>query len=139
MSPQLGQGCNLALIDAERLVDCLEQHSNTESGDTESDAFLEKMPTILEEYTKMRWAHIQFYAFQSRILTPMFASRSELLCFFRDNFMAKLCTTPIITTFVHGVLCGAQSTIPFKNIPEKEWLGFLDDEIEKEKQKETGI
>lgn len=129
MSPQLGQGCNLALIDAEKLVDCMEaRHLDTPTG------LCLNIPAVLRQYTAERWSHIQFYALQSRLLTPMFASRSQILAFLRDKFMAKLCTAPLLTTYVHGVLCGAQSTIPFKNIPEREWLGFLDREIEKEKE-----
>jgi 2-polyprenyl-6-methoxyphenol hydroxylase-like FAD-dependent oxidoreductase len=126
MSPQLGQGCNLALIDAEKMVDCF-----FAARDTNDTAYI---PQILEEYTRRRWSHIQFYALQSRILTPIFASRSKVLCFLRDTLMAKMCTSPVLTTYVHGVLCGAQSTIPFVNIPEHEWLGFLEEEIAKENE-----
>jgi len=142
MSPQLGQGCNLALIDAEKLVDELVKNANKlteithdDCGATTSGTPLQAkiaappaiVPEALAAYTAARWKHIQFYAMQSRVLTPMFASRSKLLRSVRDAAMAKMCRAPGISTYVHQVLCGAQAPGVFGTIPESEWLGFLDD------------
>ena len=120
MSPQLGQGANLALIDAEKLVSQLEQRKD--DGDIE---------TAFEAYTRDRWWRLQFYQAQSRLLTPLFASRSETLRFLRNSFFYPMCHTPGLERFSHAVLCGAQSPnllTPWATIPEEEFLGFLSDE-----------
>jgi 2-polyprenyl-6-methoxyphenol hydroxylase-like FAD-dependent oxidoreductase len=116
MSPQLGQGANLALIDAMKLVDALERHPAD-------------VPAALDSYTRDRWWRVAFYQAQSRILTPVFASRSEALRVLRDSLMNHGCHAPVLRRFVHAVLCGAQSPnllTPLGTIPEDEFLGFLD-------------
>ena len=72
MSPQLGQGANLALIDAEKLVDCLQREALGEASGGGVEA-------ALAAYTRERWWRLQFYQAQSRLLTPVFASHSELI------------------------------------------------------------
>ena len=114
MSPQLGQGANLALIDAEKLVDALEAHSSPQD-----------LPAALAAYTRDRWLRVTFYQAQSRILTPIFASRSETLRVLRDHLFYYACHAPGIRQFVHAVLCGAQSPNLFGTIPPDEFLGFL--------------
>ena len=118
MSPQLGQGCNLALIDAEKLADAIVTHGGSSRG----------VPRALEAYTHERWWRTQFYGAQSRFLTPLFASRSRLLRAFRDLAVYPACHTPIFKNYVHGVLCGAQYPLPVPGmtIPAEEYLGFLE-------------
>lgn len=70
MSPQLGQGANLALIDAACLSDCLRE--------TDSIA------AAFAEYTKRRRRHLRFYQAASRCLTPMFQSDSRIAAWLRD-------------------------------------------------------
>ena len=62
MSPQLGQGVNLALADASCLADCLARES---------------MPVALREYQRRRWATLRYYQFATRWLTPWFQSEHE--------------------------------------------------------------
>lgn len=62
MSPQLGQGANLALWDAWVLSEC----------------------GTLDEYSAKRKAHLSFYSFASRVLTPFFQSSLPLLAPARD-------------------------------------------------------
>ena len=69
MSPQLGQGANLGLIDACELANCLQEFSIAEA---------------CAEYTKRRQGHIRYAQFASRWLTPMFQSDSRLAAAFRD-------------------------------------------------------
>jgi 2-polyprenyl-6-methoxyphenol hydroxylase-like FAD-dependent oxidoreductase len=64
MSPQLGQGANLALYDAWVLSQC--------------DTFA--------AYTARRRAHLGFYQFASRWLTPFFQSSYPVLAPLRDTF-----------------------------------------------------
>jgi 2-polyprenyl-6-methoxyphenol hydroxylase-like FAD-dependent oxidoreductase len=69
-SPQLGQGANLALIDAIILADAL---ANARS-----------VAAALADYTAARHRHLNFYQFATRALTPLFQSDSRLLAFVRD-------------------------------------------------------
>jgi 2-polyprenyl-6-methoxyphenol hydroxylase-like FAD-dependent oxidoreductase len=71
MSPQLGQGANLALLDATTLAACLREE-----------------PTVaaaLAEHTRRRRAHNRFYQRASRWLTPLFQSGYEPLAPVRDR------------------------------------------------------
>lgn len=70
MSPQLGQGANLALLDAMVLNDCIRQ--------------AEDIPAAFTEYSRRRRRHLRFYQFASRWLTPMFQSQSRVAAWLRD-------------------------------------------------------
>src|SRR5262245_27483996 len=70
LSPQLGQGANLALIDAATLSDCLRQASSLEAA--------------LDAYLGARRRHGNFYALASRWLTPFFQSDSRWAARVRD-------------------------------------------------------
>jgi FAD-dependent urate hydroxylase len=63
MSPQLGQGVNMALLDALALRDALRQ------GGARSEA--------LARYTRQRRSHLDVYHFWSRWLTPLFQSEHD--------------------------------------------------------------
>lgn len=71
MSPQLGQGANMALIDAHELA--------AEIGDGD-------WPQVFERYTRRRRAHLRFYGQASRGLTPMFQSHAVVAPWLRDRF-----------------------------------------------------
>lgn len=70
MSPQLGQGANMALIDAHELAAGL-------SGD---------WPEVFARYSARRRAHLRFYSQASRGLTPMFQSHAVVAPWLRDRF-----------------------------------------------------
>jgi 2-polyprenyl-6-methoxyphenol hydroxylase-like FAD-dependent oxidoreductase len=72
MSPQLGQGANLALIDAVTLADSI-----AESPDD--------VAVALARYTAARRRHLGFYQFATRALTPLFQSDSRVLSWLRDR------------------------------------------------------
>ena len=91
MSPQLGQGANLALIDAEKLVDCLADAGGEASA----------VEGALAEHTKRRWWRLQFYQAQSRVLTPVFASQSNVLRHVRNALLYPGCHTPVLRHFMH--------------------------------------
>jgi 2-polyprenyl-6-methoxyphenol hydroxylase-like FAD-dependent oxidoreductase len=72
MSPQLGQGVNLALADASCLAACLARHP---------------LPQALAHYQRRRWLALRYYQLATRWLTPWFQSDHEWLtpvrrCFF---------------------------------------------------------
>jgi 2-polyprenyl-6-methoxyphenol hydroxylase-like FAD-dependent oxidoreductase len=71
-SPQLGQGANLALIDAVALADAITAEPSIERA--------------LAAYTRARQRHLNFYQFATRALTPFFQSDSRLLGWIRDRF-----------------------------------------------------
>jgi 2-polyprenyl-6-methoxyphenol hydroxylase-like FAD-dependent oxidoreductase len=72
-SPQLGQGANLALIDAITLAHHLKGTAD--------------LDTALDNYVRARRAHVAFYRHASRALTPAFQSDSRLVPWLRDTFL----------------------------------------------------
>lgn len=75
MSPQLGQGANMALIDAHEL--------SAELGGQAQDR---DWAAVFERYTRRRRAHIRFYGQASKRLTPMFQSHAVVAPWLRDRF-----------------------------------------------------
>lgn len=69
-SPQLGQGANLALVDAHVLSDCLQQQHDP--------------ATAWRYYSKRRRAQLYYYVVVSRWLTYGFQSNSRVLPWLRD-------------------------------------------------------
>ena len=64
MSPQLGQGVNLALADASCLSDCIARHPLSQA---------------LVRYQRRRWLALRYYQLATRWLTPWFQSDCEWL------------------------------------------------------------
>lgn len=73
MSPQLGQGCNLALVDAAVLADVI--------------ATAPSPAAALPHYTRVRRAHLRYYLWATRALTPFFQSDHDWLGWLRDLAM----------------------------------------------------
>lgn len=69
LSPQLGQGVNLALMDALALADALER---------------QPLPAALAAYSATRRRHLRFYQFATRWATPFFQSDTLWLGRARD-------------------------------------------------------
>lgn len=72
-SPQLGNGANLALMDAMVLADTLAEADALEPG--------------LAAYSQARRHHLRHDQFMSNVLTPFFQSSSRALGWIRDRFM----------------------------------------------------
>jgi 2-polyprenyl-6-methoxyphenol hydroxylase-like FAD-dependent oxidoreductase len=70
-SPQLGQGANLALVDAMTLADVL--------------AASDSVDRALDAYSDARRRHLGYYQFATRALTPFFQSDSRVLAWLRDR------------------------------------------------------
>jgi 2-polyprenyl-6-methoxyphenol hydroxylase-like FAD-dependent oxidoreductase len=97
MSPQLGQGANLALMDAMVLADCL-----AEAG---------SLADALASYSRRRRRHLGFYQLASRWLTPFFQSSFPLVGIARDLFMPLVWRVPpfrrLMTLSMTGTMTGA--------------------------------
>ena len=80
MSPQLGQGVNMALLDALALRDALRRHPRIEDA--------------LPAWQHARRRHVRVYQFWSRWLTPLFQSDHDLVARLRDIAFAPLGRLP---------------------------------------------
>lgn len=78
MSPQLGQGANLALLDAAALASRLLHDSD-------------RLDHRLARYVADRRGSTWYYQFASRSLTPIFQSDQEWLAPIRDRLMGPMC------------------------------------------------
>ncbi len=97
-SPQLGQGGNLALIDAITLASALRRTKDVNAAPA--------------GYAKMRRSHQRFYQLFSRALTPVFQSNSRVLGWLRDVFLGPLGKTPGIAGVMRTTLSGVRK-FPF--------------------------
>ncbi len=93
MSPQLGQGVNMALLDAEALRDALR------TGD---------VPDALAAYARVRRRHVAIYQFWSRWLTPVFQSDRDLVAQVRDVAFQPMGRLPGGRGHMLRVLSGTQ-------------------------------
>lgn len=91
-SPQLGQGANMALLDALALATALQRQGN--------------LDTALGEYERMRLWHIRLYQLASWSFTPAYQSDSALLAWVRDWFMAPLSRIPPAPTILAALVAG---------------------------------
>jgi 2-polyprenyl-6-methoxyphenol hydroxylase-like FAD-dependent oxidoreductase len=92
-SPQLGQGANMALLDAYALSDLLK---------------IMPIKDALPAYTKSRRNHVAIYQAMSWAFTPMYQSDSRFLPFIRDWIFAPASGIPpvpkILTSLVKGTM-----------------------------------
>jgi 2-polyprenyl-6-methoxyphenol hydroxylase-like FAD-dependent oxidoreductase len=93
-SPQLGQGANLALIDAITIAHCLRKSPD--------------VPEALANYEHMRRPHIAYYQLTSRALTPAFQSHSRVMAFLRDTFLVAARYIPLGGYITRTTLSGVR-------------------------------
>lgn len=93
-SPQLGQGANMALLDAAALADALELAPDVEAA--------------LRRYCRMRRRHVRIFQMASRTFTPFYQSDSRLLPFLRDTLVATIAKVPpgprVLAALVAGTI-----------------------------------
>lgn len=94
MSPQLGQGVNMALMDALALRDALRAHDD--------------LAPALAAYGRGRGAHVAVYQFWSRWLTPLFQSDRDAVAGLRDVSFLPLGQLPGGRGQMLRVLTGTQ-------------------------------
>ena len=105
-SPQLGQGANLALIDALELSAALA---------------VNQVDVALDAFVARRNAHVRWFQTMSAALTPAFQSRSSIIGALRDLFMAPMCEIPLIRRLMLETLCGVAQP-PLRNWSPPETL-----------------
>ena len=111
-SPQLGQGCNLALIDAWELAQCFAAH--------------EDVSAAFDAYTRRRRDHVSYYQLMSRLLTPFFQSNFAPAGWGRDLAMGWICQVPWTRDIMLHTLCGDRVGM-FQSRPltlPPPWLGL---------------
>lgn len=110
MSPQLGQGANLALVDAMFL----------------GEALAEATPGSLDEglraYDRGRRAHVRFYQRASRWLTPLFQSERTFAGWFRDWSFPVAQRLPVMRGEAGALLAGVKGGWLRRIDPER-WRG----------------
>ncbi|MBI1361971.1 MAG: FAD-dependent monooxygenase [Alphaproteobacteria bacterium] len=91
-SPQLGQGANMALLDAFALARALESVASLEEA--------------LGAYAQARLWHIRLYQMASWAFTPAYQSDGALYSGIRDWIMAPLSRTPPVPGLLAGLVAG---------------------------------
>ncbi|GAB5388987.1 MAG: NAD(P)/FAD-dependent oxidoreductase [Alphaproteobacteria bacterium] len=104
-SPQLGQGANMALLDAWALALAL-KHERSQSGTLQDS---------LKHYATLRHNHVKLYQAMSWLFTPVYQSDSRLLPALRDLTMPLLSRLPpvprIMATMVAGMIADPRSKL----------------------------
>lgn len=94
MSPQLGQGVNMALLDAEALADALRAHTD--------------LARAFAQYARARASHVAVYRRLSRWLTPLFQSDAAWLATLRDKAFGPLGRLPLARSEMLKILTGTK-------------------------------
>lgn len=94
MSPQLGQGVNMALLDAEALADALAERS--------------ALTDALAGYAARRRHHLAVYQRVSRWLTPLFQSDRDGLAWWRDVAFHPVSRLPLARGQTLKILTGTK-------------------------------
>ena len=102
MSPQLGQGANMALVDAAALARALV----TEAG--QGRAALD-WNQVFGDYAGARRQHLRYYRQASRLLTPLFQSNSRSLALLRDTALFLARHSPLGRAHAVTTLVGART------------------------------
>lgn len=92
-SPQLGQGANMALLDAWALALALEQKTDT--------------ATALSHYRRLRALHVRLYQLMSWAFTPFYQGDSRLMAGVRDHVAAPLSHVPPAPKLLAAMVTGA--------------------------------
>ena len=111
MSPQLGQGVNMALLDAFALRDALRGNSSVQ--------------VALASYQQQRLRHVGAYQFWSRWLTPLFQSDRDMIGALRDLSFYPLGRLWGARGLMLRVLSGTQQGMIGKVRLPEEFLGAL--------------
>ena len=92
-SPQLGQGANMALLDAYALTHALRTNAD--------------LPDQLCLYARLRTGHVRLFQTMSWMFTPVYQSDSLILAWLRDWLAAPLSHIPPAPRILAGMVSGA--------------------------------
>ncbi len=92
-SPQLGQGANMALLDAQALSIALRQVPDN-------------LPAALAACHRLRRRHLVIYQVLSRMLTPMYQSDSRALPLLRDHVLTPVSRLGLVQVLLSRLVCG---------------------------------
>ncbi len=92
MSSQLGQGANLVLLDAAALADAIQARPD--------------LASALASYQAARRAHVRFYRWMSRMMTPLFQSNLVFLGPPRDLLLEPVSRPRPVRRFMVELLAG---------------------------------
>lgn len=111
-SPQLGQGANMALLDAAALAHALRRHGTLDAA--------------LAAYVRSRRAHVRLFQALSHAFTPFYQSDSVLLPLLRDRLVATVAKVPpapqILASIVAGTLVDPFGPIGLREAPWQDRL-----------------
>jgi len=107
-SPQLGQGANMALLDAAALAHALKRSLGIDDA--------------LEAYARARRTHVRVFQALSYMFTPFYQSDSTLLPFIRDRLVATIAKIPPAPQFLASMVAGT-AVDPFRGagLVERDW------------------
>lgn len=91
-SPQLGQGVNMGLLDAQALADALARHRD--------------LPTALNAYARARRWHVRLYQALSLGFTPFYQADGRLLPWVRDHVLGKVARLPLAPRLLAATVAG---------------------------------
>jgi 2-polyprenyl-6-methoxyphenol hydroxylase-like FAD-dependent oxidoreductase len=91
-SPQLGQGANMALIDAAALSRAINQADG--------------LPAIGPAYAAMRLRHVRIYQALSRVFTPLYQSNALIGPWLRDQVVHYTANISPVSRFVARIVAG---------------------------------
>ncbi|MEP2101812.1 MAG: NAD(P)/FAD-dependent oxidoreductase [Parasphingorhabdus sp.] len=91
-SPQLGQGANMALIDAGALAQAVERAVSLED--------------VSKRYRRLRSFHIELYQLLSIMFTPLYQSNGRFLPLFRDLAIHYFARLPLVRSFITHTVSG---------------------------------
>ena len=91
-SPQLGQGANMALLDALALARAMETHAD--------------LAAALSAYAQLRLWHIRLYQAASYLFTPAYQSDSAAIAWLRDWIVAPLARIPPAPQILAALVAG---------------------------------
>ena len=108
-SPQLGQGANMALLDAAALSHALANHS--------------ELASALAAYARARRNHVRLFQILSLAFTPFYQSDSVAIAWVRDRLVSTIAKVPPMPGLLAAIVAGTLID-PFKSagLMEHDWL-----------------
>ncbi|UVC06696.1 FAD-dependent monooxygenase [Rhizobium sp. TH2] len=108
-SPQLGQGANMALLDAAALAHGLATKANIDQA--------------IDRYCRGRRNHVRLFQLFSRMFTPFYQGDSRALSFIRDQVVSTVARIPPAPRFLASLVSGTMLD-PFSatGLKERDWI-----------------